>query len=379
MSDGTSIEWTDATWNPVRGCARVSPGCVNCYAEGVAVRFSGPGLAYEGLATKRGVDGQPRWTGKIRLLPELLDRPLRWREPRRIFVNSMSDLFHEDVPNEFIDRVWATMLLAPRHTFQVLTKRAERMHTYLTTPGLYDRVLRAADRIRAEQPELAGVGISDPTKHPARWIWLMVSAEDQQRAAERIYWLLKTPAAVRGVSAEPLLGRIDFTEIELPEELALSRTVPAHINALTTHDDEHFWNSHAALDWIIVGGESGPGARPCDVVWVRSIVEQCRAAGVAAFVKQLGAEAIDSSLHDVWCNGGHHYTRPPSDPLIAEAEARPGYSVTVHQLSRLLRSRKGGDMQEWPNDLRVREFPSRARADEGPEERYRSAGDRAQS
>lgn len=349
MGANTNIQWTDATWNPVRGCSRVSEGCRNCYAEKVAARFSGPGLPYEGLA-RVGVGGGARWTGEVRMVPEHLADPLRWTRPRRVFVNSMSDLFHEKLTNEEIAAVFGVMAAAPRHTFQLLTKRAERMREWfawfrgelgdearaenLLSEGYADAVFDGSngdhdaktcemlDRIRdAHDAHL------DEMPWPLPNVHLGVSVEDQETADERIPHLLATPAAVRFVSYEPALGPVDFTSITLPDEVAASaRLSVARINALTDQDDEHYFNDHAKLDWIIVGGESGPGARPFDISWARSTVEQCRAAGTAVFVKQLGK-------------------RPRFPGEAAPWRPRDG---------------KAGDPAEWPEDLRVREFPGGA-------------------
>jgi protein gp37 len=302
----TSIEWTDKTWNPVRGCSRVSPGCENCYAERTAARFAGAGQPFEGLV-RIGRQGA-RWTGKMRLVSEKLLEPLRWRKPARVFVNSMSDLFHEALADDAIDQVIAVMLLSPQHTFQVLTKRAERMAAHLNDPALYDRVLAAANRIRDQRPDLFQVGISNPTTHPASWIWWGVSVEDQHRADERIPHLLRVPAAVRFLSCEPLLELVDLG-------LAL-RTVRNGKNA-------------SNVDWVIVGGESGHGARPFRLGWARSIIDQCRAASVPVFVKQMGSRPV-GALFDGGFDG---------------IERIP------------LRDRKGGDPDEWPEHLNVREFP----------------------
>jgi len=237
MSDATTIEWTDATWNPVRGCSRVSQGCVHCYAEGVARRFSGPGQPYEGLINKHG-----SWNGNIKFVDHVLEQPLRWRRPRRIFVNSMSDLFHENCTDEQIDRIFRVMdsTDGSRHTFQVLTKRPERMRDYM---------LRYADKMMGPPPN----------------VWLGVSVENQAAYDERVPLLLETPAYVRFLSVEPLLGPVS---IKVTDNL-----------------------ERPQLHWVIVGGESGPGARPMHPTWVRGLRHQCRTAGIAFFFKQWGAWA----------------------------------------------------------------------------------------
>lgn len=295
MADRSAIEWTEATWNPLRGCKKVSPGCKHCYAEAFAERF-------------RGVAGHPYEQGfDLRLVPELLDQPLRWRRGRRIFVNSMSDLFQEGVPPGFVDEVVARMLLAPRHTFQVLTKRAEAMQAYFAGDGLYDRILDAADRVRVQRPDLVGVGIANPASHAFHpWIWLGVSVEDRKHGLPRIEHLRETPAACRFLSVEPLLE--DLGPLDL-----------------------------RGIDWVIVGGESGHGARSCDLSWIRSVVDQARRAGVAVFVKQLGAAPVF-----------HRHTTDdvPADHLLDNGRWRL-----------LLWDRKGADPLEWPEDLRVQEFP----------------------
>lgn len=283
----TSIEWTQEVWNPVRGCSLVSAGCRSCYAMRQAHRFSGPGLAFEGLT--KATPAGPQWTGKLRLVPEVLEAPLHWRKPRRVFVNSMSDLFHEDVPDDFIDRVFAVMACANLHTFQVLTKRPERMRSYVASRNL-ELLLLAADEgrargIYADESRLSffarALRQSVNAVHLARpWplpnVWLGVSCEDQRAADERIPLLLQTPAAVRFLSCEPLLGPIDLRFIRDGDE---------PFNAFRPRGQREPCDT-LGIDWVIVGGESGPGARPCDVAWVRSIVAQCKDAGVAAFVKQ---------------------------------------------------------------------------------------------
>lgn len=304
MGDKTEIQWTDATWNPVRGCSRVSEGCRNCYAEGVAARFSGPGLAYQGLA--RQSDNGPRWTGKLVMVPEHLDDPIRWKRPRRIFVNSMSDLFHEKLSNEQIASVFRTMLAAPRHTFQVLTKRAERMHEFVR--WFYGTS-----------------GLSGIPGH----IWLGVSAEDQKNAEARVPWLRRTPAAVRFVSAEPLLGPIDFSPWMMSAVDRARRqgdaywafTRQAKAPPPSVADPEAYT---PGIDWVIIGGESGREARPYDIDWARRIIAACDAAGVHAFHKQFGAKPFDSTGR--W------------------------KALNFHPMH-------GPDIAEWPAELQVREYP----------------------
>jgi protein gp37 len=331
MSANTSIEWTQRTWNPVRGCSVVSPGCVNCYAMKMAHRFSKPGMPFSGL-TKQTAAG-PQWSGVVRTIGEALLEPLAWRKPQRIFVNSMSDLFHEDVADTFLHEVFATMALAPQHTFQILTKRADRMRRWLSRPSAAEDVAvtvfkRSGGRLRdAERSTRQALAV-----WPLPNVWLGVSVEDQQRADERIPLLLETPAAVRFISAEPLLGPVDL--------LSIPRAGQFHdylTGEYQCHDIEKRCTNR--LDWVIVGGESGPGARGCRVAWVRDIVAQCRAAGVPVFVKQLGAKPEGDPR--------------PSDRIDAVSGTR---TLTVMQQVEI-RNRKGGDMAEWPDDLRVREFP----------------------
>lgn len=240
MSDATKIEWTDATWNPIVGCSVVSPGCTNCYAMKLAGTRLAHSAIYAGLtqASKAG----PVWNGKARLIESALEKPLRWAKPRRIFVNSMGDLFHEAIPDSWIDAVFAIMARCPQHTFQVLTKRAARMRQYS------ERAL--ANRLALDLPRDCW---------PLPNVWLGVSAEDQTRWAERVPPLCATPAAIRFVSAEPLLGWIDPSSQQL-----------------------------AALDWIIVGGESGPGSRPMHEHWASILRDRAQAARIAFFFKQWG-------------------------------------------------------------------------------------------
>lgn len=293
MADRTGIEWTDATWNPIRGCSRVSDGCRNCYAERVAARFSGPGQPYEGLLASGG-----QWNGQIKLVESVMDQPLRWRRPRRIFVNSMSDLFHEAVPDEVIDRVFAIMALCPQHTFQVLTKRPERMQQYIC--GTYDQWHgnpdNFADRFQnAMDWNLAWINDIDDMPWPLKNVWLGVSIENQATANVRIPLLLETPAAVRWVSAEPLLGRVDLCEhlgMWWNQTMDSFEAVGARINS------SRFGGP--GIGWVVVGGESGPGARPMHLDWARAVRNQCQDAGVPFLFKQWGEWEVSS------VENGHH-------------------------------------------------------------------------
>jgi protein gp37 len=313
MSQNSSIEWTEKTWNPIRGCTKVSPGCAHCYAETFAERWRGiPGHAYE-----QGFD--------LRLVPEKLDEPLRQKKPTTYFVNSMSDLFQDGVPDEYIDRVFAVMALAPQHTFQVLTKRAERMLDYFIQERHRGHLTEALAELYLSQPSIARIRpLTDEVAEALSWplpnVWLGVSVENQHFADERIPLLLRTPAAVRFISAEPLLGPIDLTGGDDPLKTWLRNGITALRGLLT---DE--WVP--PLDWVIVGGESGPGARLFNYEWARSIIQQCKAATVPVFMKQVGALPVDSS-----------------------ADGLSGL--------RFLKSKKGNDLSEWPEDLRIREMPT---------------------
>lgn len=289
----TAIEWTERSWNPIVGCSIVSPGCTNCYAMKMARRIELMGTAahYAGLTqqTKAGAV----WTGKLALAPEhVLTEPLRRKKPTTWFVNSMGDLFHEDVPDAWIDQVFAVMARCPQHTFQVLTKRAGRMRAYLSPPP---SVAGASmqDRLWSIYHAMAG-------KHPPAWplpnVWLGVSAEDQRRADERVPDLLATPAAVRFVSAEPLLGPIYFRHFRCDESYSPDSDPHNDLDALTGEVSNlavRHTERRAKLDWIIVGGESGQGARPMHPAWARRIRDQCAAAGTAFFFKQWGEWRAD--------------------------------------------------------------------------------------
>lgn len=304
----SSIEWTDCTWDPVRGCSMA-----------------------KGSETG----------GCVELIEKALALPLKWRKPRKVFVNSMSDIFHESLTDEQIDRVFAVMALCQQHTFQVLAKRPERMNEYLKGSDLEDRLT-----------ELWAEDDSDKNTWslmlPLTNVWLGVSCENQATADARIPLLLQTPAAVRFVSYEPALGPVDFRNwADEGLECDCGWSGIENEELLVEHEESGLrgpdsWYKCPScggecahlplderLDWVIVGGESGPGARPFDVTWARHTVEQCKLAGVACFVKQLGAK-----------------------PVTRVKGCTSGGTLWG------LKDRKGGDMAEWPEDLRVRQFPA---------------------
>jgi protein gp37 len=302
VSAKTGIEWTDATWNPIRGCSPVSPGCKNCYASKVAMRFSGPGQPYEGLVRINAAgERTDEWNGVVLPVERHLLDPLRWKpilricgfcyggcgeddrdggsckcenRPRRIFVNSMSDLFHENLPDEEIDRVFAVMALRPEHTFQVLTKRPERMLHYFQQVAEEKDMRRWINAAYEIVPYLSpcAAGMIEDSGYPLPNVWLGISVENQKYADERIPLLLRTPAAARFISAEPLLGPVD---------LSIGFRVREGVKQDVLYGSE-------GLRWVIAGGESGPGARPMHPDWARSLRDQCQAADVAFFFKQWG-------------------------------------------------------------------------------------------
>ncbi len=283
MADGTKIEWTDATWNPITGCAVVSPGCTNCYAMKLAGTRLKNHPSRKGLTkdTKAG----PVWTGEVRLNRQWLDQPLRWTTPRMIFVCAHGDLFAEGVDQVWIDHVFAVMALAPQHTFQVLTKRPERMREYLLGMSSrrsfiagYGALVRGGNLPDHYETAYEAIAKTLPN------VWLGVSVEDQRRADERIPVLLETPAAIRWISAEPLLGPLDLT------------------------------SGHGQLDWVVAGGESGRGARPMHPEWARQLRDQCAVAGVPFLFKQWGEWVPQVGAVDGWTI--------PDDPEISRIDHR---------------------------------------------------------
>ena len=331
MANKSSIEWTDSTWTPIRArvkqdaakiaagrgyssliqiatrmagrvgphCEHVSPGCELCYSDtnnGRCLPHNGTGLPF---------DRRSRDLVDVFIDEKILLQPLRWKQGRRVFVCSQTDLFAEFVPDELIDRVFAVMALCPQHTFQVLTKRPERMLKYFADMGrVGEQVAGFCWDWKLSHTE----GILTPPVFPLSNVWMGVSVENQKYADERIPLLFRTPAAIRFVSYEPAIGPVDFSRWD---NTALGE-----------------WRSE--LDWIIVGGESGPGARPFDIEWARKVVMQCTGQKTAVFVKQLGAKPLQALPGDV---AAQPLFPPPLD-------------------------RKGGEMSEWPPDLRVRQFPT---------------------
>ena len=295
MGDRSRIEWTDATWNPITGCSVVSPGCTNCYA----MKLAGGRLQH--TPSRAGLTAPstagPVWNGQVRFNEPMLDQPLRWRRPRRIFVCAHGDLFHESVPDEWIDQVFVVMADCPEHTFQVLTKRPARMRSYFEARRSGDPWAEAADAIANRQGVDTHPSVLEPRDIPLPNVWLGVSAEDQPRADERIPLLLDTPAAVRFLSAEPLLGPINLERIVETDRVDGSAHWYIDARDGTVYDDVNGMIDGVyapdveppCLDWVIAGGESGPGARPTHPDWFRGLRDQCQAVGVPFFFKQWGA------------------------------------------------------------------------------------------
>lgn len=298
---GTKIEWVKnrdgsqgLTWNPVTGCTPISEGCRNCYAQRMSKRLAG----------RCGYPADEPF--KVTLHPDRFDEPLKWKKPRRVFVCSMGDLFHEDVPDEFIYEIWDVMVQSKQHTFLVLTKRPDRMKSFI-------------EKVMCNRMDYAlTFGGTPEGKKARKWaqkpvqnVWLGVTAENQQRADERIPILLQIPAAVRFVSVEPMLGPVDLISNDY---------LGGCINCEVCLDNPETFINRAQdrkIDWVICGGETGPGARPMHPDWVRSLVLQCKNAGVPIFVKQMGS---------VWAKA-HSSDRASNRP------------------------------EEWPEDLRIRELP----------------------
>ena len=341
----TAIQWTNETWNPIaaydsetgkRGwfCVHASTGCLHCYAEDFN-RFRGNGHAYR-VGEINNVD--------IQLVDHVLLQPFHWRKPRRVFPCSMTDLFLDAHSDEMLDVVFAVMALTPQHTYQVLTKRAARMREYFARRDRKRMIAAAAAEVSQRRAVAAGsvegrISLDHfqqcfAAPGPFPNVWLGTTVENDKVAHERIGALLRTPAAIRFLSCEPLLGTLDLS--------------PYLDRCEFSHDDGEASVFRSSLAWVIVGGESGKNARPFDLAWARSIVHQCRAAGVAPFVKQLGARPACA-------NDEHSELWPGATPPFAE-DYEPQYQGEIAPLT--LSDSHGGDWDEWPADLRVREFPT---------------------
>lgn len=346
----TKIQWSEQVWNPVSGCTIKSSGCTRCYAMRMAGRLEAMGQEkYRGVTKK--VNGKRIWSGLTILNDDALMIPLRRKKPTTWFVNSMSDLFWGDdedlaqarklgienpkpIPFDFIDKVFAVMSLCPQHTFQILTKRMERMGKYLGECFKDTWTGGPWNGCRVDCNDRINEGISahaklSPWKIRERWplpnVWLGTSVENQATADERIPHLLRCPAAIRFLSCEPLLGPINLRHVHPDDNI----------------DCLYGWNPNVGpegmncqcVDWVIVGGESGPGARECDIAWIRGILSSCDAARVPCFVKQVGARPIYDPSHQI--------------RLVNSGLADSGKRLDS----------KGGDPSEWPADLRVRQLP----------------------
>lgn len=285
----SKIEWTEKTWNPVLGCSKVSEGCRNCYAMSMSARIANaardredPTAIQQGYmkVVKQDENGKylPKWTNDIAIIPERLEDPLNWQKPSMVFVNSMSDLFHPDVPYWFIDQVFTTMALADIHIFQVLTKRPERMADYLS--GFQSRI-----------------PMNESVEWPLPNVWLGTSVENQEAADKRIPYLLECPSAVRFLSCEPLLGPVDLFNVRVPAYgfQYHSLNVLDGVARSRSEIGEMRTESFGKVDWIIAGGESGLNARPMHPDWAKSLRDQCQEAGTAFFFKQWGAWMVTTN------------------------------------------------------------------------------------
>jgi protein gp37 len=348
----TSIEWTEFSINPIRArnkatgkvghfCEKISPGCGHCYASEWNENRLGTGLPF-----------LPAWRDSVELFLDegKLQEVLRRQKPTTYFWCDMTDLFLEHHPDGWIDACFATMALTPWHTHQVLTKRTQRMHDYFDKRVTRHVLAAAASQLSGRRD--GALGTCDHAVCNIDWpipnVQLGVSVEDQPRADERIHWLIRTPAALRFLSCEPLLGAV-VLPVMIDEALDCPPEERRHwrFGGIVPVECLPLPPGSRGIDWVIVGGESGPDARPCHVRWIRSIVKQCRAAAVPVFSKQLGS-SVWSRNDEVadWFDECGHLEMPGTPRFQGEVERVVGF-----------RDRKGGDPAEWPKDLRVREFP----------------------
>lgn len=310
MADNTKIEWTEATWNPVTGCSVATPGCTNCYA----MKLAGTRLAHhwsrKGLT--RDTKAGPVWTGEVRFNEEWLTQPLKWKRPRMIFVCAHGDLFHESVPDEWIDQVFAIMALASHHTFQVLTKRADRMRKYFReSTDWRARIGGLLNDLKASTLWNGNVYQGWQNLHGRpdglHNVWLGVSVEDQARADQRIPDLLATPAAIRWLSCEPLLGPVNLYGTS-DDRKQIWNWLNGETG--TMYPDGPDFDYGPRIDWVVVGGESGADARPMHPDWARSLRDQCQDADVPFFFKQwglrfpVGQTRADGTIQEETVQGG---------------------------------------------------------------------------
>lgn len=366
MAD-SSIEWTDATWNPVTGCTRASEGCDNCYAVKMTKRLDAMGQEkYKGLVNL----GKNHFNGVVKCHEDALLLPLSWKKGRRVFVNSMSDLFHKDVPFDFVARVWLVMALCRQQTFQILTKRPERMAEFLRWHGteqISPEAVNACRPLFAELEKILGFeryeAILAQATFPLPNVWLGTSVENQEQADKRIPNLLNCPAAVRFLSCEPLLGPVDLTNLNglphyepmfqkmrerMPDMKESDSPFAIRMDCLKGWSIQEYADEFAAkgisykgvnvsmpsmeveterIHWVIAGGESGPNARPMDLIWFYSLLDQCKAASVPIFIKQLGKSFYNSAYN----HGDDVFSAGPAG--------------------------RDWDHVAFPDDLKVRDFP----------------------
>lgn len=353
MGDNTGINWCDASANVVLGCTRKSDGCQHCYAERLAATRLKEQPRYMGLAVMS-EKGRPQWTGEVRIVREAMKQVVRWKRPRKVFLTAMGDPFHESLTFEQIAEFMSLTAAAPQHTFQILTKRPDRMEEFFRKvpasavahhAGWFLRQMLGAGKLTLRQEATMQahydrLGTMEWQSWPYPNVWLGTSVENQATAEERIPHLMRTPAVVRWLSCEPLLGPVDleraFAVIDGNGEPSGPRTNP---------------DGTPAIAWCVCGGESGPKARPFDLVWARSIVKQCREAGVAVWVKQLGAKPVCSAC------GSTGTVAAPNGEDDHQCRVCGG----MFRDGEIIGSRgANSDLYAIPYPIRVRQFPGEA-------------------
>lgn len=358
------IGWTDETWNPTRGCSPASDGCKHCYAELMAARFSQPGRWGHGFAelvprkTKKGLTVlRPKWTGKVALIPDKLGLPLRWDRPRHIFVDSMSDLFHDRLTNEEIAAVFGVMAASQQHTFQVLTKRASRMlrwfHRLAQQQNDDGTWPLHVDLLHHHALAYLDLPRSPTFDWPLPNVWLGCSLEDM-RVQARAPMLCRTPAALRFLSIEPILGRVNVrawlgasagseeSSRDSRYQTAVGSNPDGGGGDVAERRRARNDQPRGRIGWVIVGGESGPQARPTNVAWIEDVVRQCDEAQIPVFVKQLGARPYYDRIE---------YLEKDGAPWSCRMSFHEGHYWLK------LKSPKGDDPSEWPPELRRQEMP----------------------